>query len=208
MASAKMYNLQGDEVGSVELSDGVFAVEAPEQLVHEVVVALQANKRQGTHDTKTRSEVRGGGRKPYRQKGTGNARHGSTREPQMRGGGTVFGPTPRSYRQNVPTKARRRALAAVLTSRLRNEQLVVLESAAVDAPKTKPVAAMVEKISGKGRPTLFVMPDVNTNFVLSSRNIPKVAVKTAADVNALDVLRAQRVVVVRDAVAKLEERLS
>lgn len=208
MASAKLVNLQGDEVGSVELSDSVFNVDAPVQLVHEVKVALLAAKRQGNHETKTRTEVSGGGRKPYRQKGTGNARHGSTREPQMRGGGTVFGPHKRSYRQYVTTALKRRALAGVLSERVRGEALCVLDSADMEAPKTKPVAAMVGKVSPNGRATLIVTPDVDKNLLLSARNIPKVSVRTASDVNALDVLGAARVVLVREAVAKLEERLS
>lgn len=208
MATAKLFNLQGDEIGTFDLNDSVFGVETPEQLVHEVMVALQANKRQGNHETKTRTEVSGGGRKPYRQKGTGNARHGSTREPQMRGGGTVFGPHKRSYRKNVTVGAKRRALQGVLSARLRGEALFVLDSAQIDVPKTRPFASMVSKLAPRGRRTLFVTPDVNKNFILSARNIPKVEVKTAADLNVLDVLTATQVVLVRDAVAKLEERLS
>jgi large subunit ribosomal protein L4 len=208
MASAKLFNLQGDEVGTVDLSDKVFAANAPEQLVHEVAVALQANQRQGNHETKTRTQVSGGGRKPYRQKGTGNARHGSTREPQMRGGGTVFGPHKRSYRKHVTIAAKRRALIGVLSARLRGDRLCVLESSQLDGPKTKPFVAMLARVSPSGRRTLFVTPEVNKNFMLSARNIPKVEVKTAADLNVLDVLTATQVVLVRDAVAKLEERLS
>ncbi len=210
MASAKLFNLQGDEVGTVELNDAVFDTTTSEQLVHEVVVALQANQRQGTHKTKNRAEVRGGGRKPYRQKGTGNARHGSTREPQMRGGGTVFGPQPRSYRKNVSIAARRKALAAALSDRVRKSALCVLESADLEAPRTKPFVAMLGKMlpdGSRGR-TLFVTGDVNKNFILSSRNVPKVSVRTAADLNALDVVGAARIVLVKDAVGKLEERLS
>lgn len=208
MASAKLYNQDGNEVGLVELSDAVFAQEAHPALVHDVVVALQANRRQGNHETKTRSLVSGGGRKPYRQKGTGNARHGSTREPQMRGGGTVFGPHKRSYRKNVPASFRRKALCGALTDRVRNEALCVLEAADYAVPKTKPVVALLQKLVPNGARTLIVTGTVNKNLLLSARNIPKVEVRTAADLNVLDVLTAARVVLVRDAVTKLEERLS
>lgn len=208
MASAKLFNLDGNEVGSVELGEGVFNADVAPSLIHEVAVALQAHKRQGNHETKTRTEVSGGGRKPYRQKGTGNARHGSTREPQMRGGGSVFGPHKRSYRTNTPVSFKRKALCGVLTDRVRNEALCVLESADYAEPKTKPVVSLLSKLAPAGKSTLIVTAGVNQNLLLSARNIPKVEVRTAADVNALDVLGAARVVLVRDAVAQLEERLS
>jgi large subunit ribosomal protein L4 len=208
MASAKLFNLDGNEVGSVELNEGVFNCDVHPALIHEVAVAMQANKRQGNHETKTRTQVRGGGRKPYRQKGTGNARHGSTREPQMRGGGTVFGPHKRSYRTDTPASFKRKALCGVLTDRARNENLCVIETAEYAEPKTKPVVRLLAKLVPGGQRTLIVTADVNKNLLLSARNIPKVDVRTAADLNALDVLGAARVVLVQDAVAKLEERLS
>ena len=207
MASVRLINQLGDDLGLVDLNDAVFSVDAPGALVHEVAVALMANQRQGNHETKTRSEVRGGGRKPYRQKGTGNARHGSTRESQMRGGGTAFGPHKRSYRKNVPASFKRRALAGVLSARVRDEALCLLDSDEMAAPKTKPFAALITKLAPDGRRTLVITADVNRNLLLSSRNVPKVEVRTAMDLNALDVLNAARVVIVRDAVAKLEERL-
>lgn len=208
MASAKVYRMDGSEAGTVELNDAVFNVEPNRAVVHDVIVALQSAKRQGNAETKTRSDVRGGGKKPYRQKGTGNARHGSIREPQMRGGGVVWGPHKRSYRQQVPAAFRRKALCCVLSDRVRHERLCVLESLECPAPKTKPFAEMVKRLSSDGRKTLFVTAGVERNVLLSARNLPQVALATASDVNALDVMDAHRVVLVRDAVAKLEERLS
>lgn len=208
MASAKVFRMDGSEAGSIELNDAVFNVEVNPTMVHDVVVALQANKRQGNHETKTRSEVSGGGKKPYSQKGTGNARHGSTREPQMRGGGTVWGPHKRSYRQSVPVSFRRKALCGVLSDRVRNDQLCVLEKLECAQPKTKPFAELVGKLSPNGRKTLVVTAAVDKNVLLSARNLPRVRLTTASDLNALDVLGAQRVVVVKDALAQLEERLA
>jgi len=208
MATAKKFNMDGAEVGSMELSDAVFNVPDNGVLVHQVVKALRNAKRQGTAKTKERSEVRGGGKKPYRQKGTGNARHGSTREPQMKGGGTVFGPRPRSYRQDIPIKVRRKALSIVLSERVRRDALCVLDKLEIAKPKTKPFAAMVQKLSTEGKKTLFVTGDAGENVLLSARNIPKLTLRRAGDVNALDVLNAARIVVVQDAVEILEKRLS
>ena len=208
MATAKKFNMQGVELGPVELSDAVFNAPENAVLVHQVVKALQNAKRQGNAETKERSEISGGGKKPYRQKGTGNARHGSTREPQMRGGGTVFGPRKRSYREDVPLKVRRRALSIALSDRVRREALCVLETLTIDTPKTKPFAAMMAKLSVEGRKQLVVTVAGEKNLLLSARNIPKLTLRTASDVNALDVLNAQRIVVVQEAIAVLEERLS
>lgn len=208
MASAKLYRMDGSEAGSIELNDAVFNVAVNPTMVHDVVVALRNNKRQGNHETKTRTEVSGGGRKPYKQKGTGNARHGSTREPMMRGGGVVWGPHKRSYRQDPPVAFRRRALAGVLSDRVRNDQLCVLEALQYKEPKTKPFAQLVGKLSPRGRTTLVVTAAADKNILLSARNVPRVRLVPASDVNALDVLGAQRIVVVKDAIAKLEERLA
>lgn len=208
MASAKLYGMDGTEKGTVDLSPAVFEVEFNDVLVHDVVVALQNAKRQGNHETKTRGEVSGGGKKPFRQKGTGRARQGSSREPQMRGGGTVFGPHKRSYRQNVPQAMRRKALRCALSDRVRNERLSVVEVLKADQPKTKPFAAMMSKLSPEGRKTLVVTGDLDSNVTLSMRNLPRVTMRKAVDVNALDVLNANRVVVVQDALATLEERLA
>jgi large subunit ribosomal protein L4 len=208
MASAKVYGMDGSEQQSMELSDAVFAVEPNEVLVKEVIVALQSATHRGTHKTKVRSEVSGGGVKPFRQKGTGRARQGDNREPQMRGGGTVHGPKPHGYRHNIPPRSKRQALACVLSSRLRNDRMSVVAGFQLDGPKTKPVAILIGKLSPEGRKTLLVTADYDNTVVLSTRNMARVCVRTASDVNALDVLNAQRVVVQAEAIAKLEERLS
>ena len=208
MASAKLYKTDGSEAGTVDLNDSVFDVAVNETLVHDVVVALQNARRQGNAETKTRREVSGGGSKPYRQKGTGSARHGSSREPQMRGGGTVFGPHKRSYRQKVTAGAKRKALCCTLSARTRTGSLCVLDGLNCPEPKTKPLAELVSKLVPDGKTTLFVTAAVDRNTFLSARNIPRVSVQTASDLNALDVLNVARVVVLRDAMAKLEERLT
>jgi large subunit ribosomal protein L4 len=200
--------MDGSEQGSVDLNDAVFGADASPAIVHQVVVALRNAKRQGNAETKTRKQVRGGGAKPFRQKGTGNARQGSTREPQMRGGGVVFGPHKRSYRQQVPATFRRKALSSALSDRVRDGRLCVLTELACETPKTKPFADMIGKISSDGARTLVVLPASNKNVLLSMRNIDRVSVTTAQDINALDVVGASRVVVVQDAIQTLEERLS
>ena len=208
MAAAKVYKADGSEAGSVDLSDAVFDVPANPTLIKEVAVALRNAQRQGNAETKVRKQVRGGGAKPYRQKGTGRARHGSTREPQMRGGGVVFGPHKRSYRQKVSASSRNKALCCLLSDRVRSDALCVLSELECAEPKTKPFSQMLAHFRPREERTLLVTAAANGAVVLSARNIPRVAVRTAADVNALDVLEAKRVVVVEDAVAKLEERLS
>ncbi len=208
MPSVKVYTMDGAEAGSVTLNDAIFGVDPNPSVIHDVVVALQAAKRQGNAETKTRKDVSGGGKKPYRQKGTGNARHGSTREPQMRHGGIVFGPHKRSYRQNIPVAIKRKALCCALSDRVRTEMLCVLDKLDCPKPKTKPFAQMLGKLSPDGKNTLFVTADTDRTALLSARNLPRVHVTTAGDLNALDVLNAARIVVVRDAVEKLEARLS
>lgn len=208
MATAKVVKMDGSEVGTVELEVGVFDARPNPGLVHEVAVALRNASRQGNASTKTRREVRGGGCKPYRQKGTGNARHGSSREPQMRGGGTVFGPHKRSYRQKVSPARKRMALCCVLSDQIRGSGLCVLDELSCDTPKTKPFAEMVDTLSTSGRRTLFVTAEVNENVLLSARNIPKVEVRTATDLNTLDVLEASQVIIERNALPRLQERLA
>lgn len=215
MPSAKIYDKSGAEQGVCELSAGVFDVEVNETLVKEAVVALQANARQGTVKAKGRSEVNHSTVKPFRQKGTGRARQGMTGVPQMRGGGKAHGPQPRSYRQAVTTRLRRQALCIALSERVRGERLSVLRGLAVDSPKTKPFAAMMQTLAGRrdidrGMPhkALLVTSEKDDNLLLSARNLEKVIVRTAADVNVLDVLMAGRIVVTEEAVAQLEERLS
>ncbi|HNV22594.1 MAG TPA: 50S ribosomal protein L4 [Candidatus Hydrogenedentes bacterium] len=208
MAAAKVYKADGSEAGTLDLNDAVFNVPANPTLIKQVAVALRNAKRQGNAETKVRRLVSGGGVKPYRQKGTGNARHGSTREPQMRGGGVVWGPHKRSYRQKVTPVSRNKALCCALSDRLRSESLCVLDALQCDAPKTKPMASMLAHFRPNAERTLLVTAETTRPVLLSSRNIPRVTVRTASDVNALDVLEAKRIVVVQDAVAKLEERLS
>ena len=208
MASLKLVDTHGADQGTLDASDSVFGAAANEGLVHDVVMAFQSAQRQGTHKTKTRGEVSGGGIKPFRQKGTGRARQGSSREPHMRGGGTVFGPVPRSYRQSIPARFRRQALCSVLSDRVRDDRLCVLQGLNVEVPKTKPFAEMLGQVAPGGRKTLIVVAEHDPKVLLSARNIPRVSVRTAADLNAWDVLNAVRVVVQESAVAKLEERLS
>ncbi len=208
MASLKLINMEGADQGVVEASDAVFAVDPNEALVHAVIVALQNAKRQGTHKTKERNEISGGGAKPFRQKGTGRARQGSIREPQMRGGGTVFGPRPHGYRQNVPVRFRRQALCCVLSDRARTERVSVIQGLRLEAPKTKPFAQFINTAAPEGRKTLVVTAGVDENLTLSSRNMARVTLRTAADLNALDVLNAARVLVQEEALKQLEERLS
>jgi large subunit ribosomal protein L4 len=208
MPSVKILNMSGQEQGTVELSDAVFGVQPQDTAVHDAIVGLKNAQHQGTAKTKERAEVRGGGIKPFNQKGTGRARQGSSREPQMRGGGTVFGPRPRSYRQNIPTRVRRQALCCVLSDRLRRDRLSVIDGLSFDAPKTKPFAQMLKSVAPEGRSTLIVVTERDINIILSARNVPRVTIRTAADVNVLDVASAQRVVVQQEALSKLEERLS
>ena len=208
MPAAKTYSQDGTEGSSVELNDAVFDVPENVRLVHHVVTALQNNKRQGNAESRVRHEVRGGGAKPFRQKGTGRARQGSSREPKMRGGGVVFGPHKRSYRTEVPLKMRRKALCCALSSRARDGQLSVLESLTLDAPKTRPIADLYGKISPEGQKVLFVTSQNEPHVVTSAKNVSGVTVRTAAEVNALDVLSARQVVVVKEALTHLENRLT
>lgn len=208
MATAKLINVQGAEVGNVDLNAAVFELEQNPVLVKTVALALLAAQRQGNHETKTRGEVSGGGKKPYRQKGTGNARHGSTREPQMRGGGTVFGPHKHSYRQDVPVSARRKALGCMLSDRLREEGLCVVDAFAEEPSKTKVFNEFYGKVAPNGEKTLVITAAHNKGVLQSASNLPRVTVRTAADVNALDILHARRIVVEQDAIGVLEARVT
>lgn len=208
MASAKVYSADGTEKETIDLSAKIFDIEPNVALVHQVSVALQANKREGNAETKVRHEIRGGGRKPFNQKGTGNARQGSIREPHMRGGGVVFGPHKRSYRKDVPIKMSRKALCCVLTDRVRNDALCVLDELKLDSVKTKPMENLFDALAPEGRKTLLVTAENEVNVVKSSRNMDRFTVRTAADVNALDVLDARRVIVLKDALPNLEARLA
>ena len=202
-----MLNQTGTQVGDIELADAVFGIEPNEAVVYDAIVMQQASRRQGTHDTKGRSEVRGGGRKPWKQKGTGRARQGSIRSPQWVGGGTVFGPTPRSYAYKLPKKVRRLALRSALSSKVANNEFIVLEGLTIDAPKTKDMIAVFAALSIE-RKVLVVTADYNESVVLSTRNIPGVTVVDAAGVNVLDLVAHDKVIITKDAVARVEEVLA
>ena len=203
MAKVSVYNIDGKEVGSIELNDAVFGVEVNEHLVHLAVVNQLANKRQGTQSAKTRSEVSGGGRKPWRQKGTGHARQGSTRAPQWTGGGVVFAPKPRDYSFKMNKKEKKIALLSALSSKVNDSKIVVLDSFNLDEIKTKKFAEVMNNI--KVSNALFVIEGENKNVVLSGRNIPTVKVSATNEINTYDVLKYDTFVVTKAAVEKLEE---
>ena len=203
MANVSVYNIEGKEVGSIELNDAVFGVEVNEHLVHMAVVNQLANNRQGTQSAKTRSEVSGGGRKPWRQKGTGHARQGSTRAPQWTGGGVVFAPKPRDYSFKMNKKEKRIALLSALSSKVAESKIVVLDSFNLDEIKTKKFAEVMSNL--KVDKALVVVEGENKNVVLSGRNIPSVKVSATNEINTYDVLKYETLVVTKAAVEKLEE---
>lgn len=203
MANVAVFNMEGKEVGTIDLNDAVFGVEVNEHLVHMAVVQQLANKRQGTQKAKTRSEVSGGGRKPWRQKGTGHARQGSTRAPQWTGGGVVFAPVPRDYSKKMNKKEKRAALKSALTSRVEADKLIVLESLELDQIKTKEMVRVLDNL--KVKKALVVMPEVDQNVMLSTRNIPNVDTIDARMLNVYDVMRYSTVIMTKDAVASIEE---
>ena len=202
MANVAVYNMEGNEVGTIELNDAVFGVEVNEHLIHLAVVRQLANKRQGTQKAKTRSEVRGGGRKPWRQKGTGHARQGSIRAPQWTVGGVVFAPTPRDYEVKMNKKERRAALKSALTSRVQDNKLVVLDELKLDEIKTKEMQKVLTNL--KVNKALVVMPELDQNVVLSARNIENVATATTRTINVYDVMKYSTVILTKDAVASIE----
>ena len=201
MSNVSVYNMEGKEVGTLELNDAVFGVEVNEHLVHMAVVRQLANNRQGTQKAKTRSEVSGGGRKPWRQKGTGHARQGSTRAPQWTGGGVVFAPVPRDYSFKMNKKERRLALKSALTSRVQENKLVVLDELKLDAIKTKDMQNVLNNLKVE---KAMVVTD-NENVIISTRNIPNVITASVATLNVFDVLKYNTVVLDKAAVAKVEE---
>ena len=203
MANVSVYNIEGKEVGSIELNDAVFGVEVNEHLVHMAVVNQLANNRQGTQSAKTRSEVSGGGRKPWRQKGTGHARQGSTRAPQWTGGGIVFAPKPRDYSFKMNKKEKRIALLSALSSKVADNKIVVLDAFNLDDVKTKKFAEVMSNL--KVDKALVVIEGENKNVVLSGRNIPTVKVSATNEINTYDVLKYETLVVTKAAVEKLEE---
>ena len=203
MANVSVYNMEGKEVGTIELNDAVFGVEVNEHLVHMAVVAQLANKRQGTQKAKTRSEVSGGGRKPWRQKGTGHARQGSTRSPQWTGGGMVFAPTPRDYTITLNKKEKRAALKSALTSRVNENKFVVVDELKFDEVKTKNFKAVMNNL--KVSKALVVLADNDQNTVLSARNILEVKTSLVNTINVFDILKYNTVVATKAAVASIEE---
>ena len=204
MANVSVYNMEGKEVGTIELNDAVFGVKVNEHLVHMAVVQQLANNRQGTQKAKTRSEVSGGGRKPWRQKGTGHARQGSTRSPQWTGGGVVFAPVPRDYSFKLNKKEKRAALKSALTDKVANGKLVVVDALTFDAPKTKEFAKVMTNLNVNDK-ALVVLNDNNENVVLSARNIPTVKTSLTNTINVYDVVNAKTLVLTQDAVKTIEE---
>ncbi|MBC8537093.1 50S ribosomal protein L4 [Feifania hominis] len=205
MANVKVYDMAGKEVGSMELSDSVFGVEVNKTVLHQAVVAYLANQRQGTQSALTRAEVSGGGAKPWRQKGTGRARQGSTRAPQWTHGGVAFAPKPRCYRVVLNKKVKRLALKSALSSKVVDNSLFVLNSAELDAIKTKKVVSLLEGLGLGGQKTLIVTNGVNRNLVLSARNLPGVKTAVVENLNVYDILKYDNFVVVQDAAQKIEE---
>ena len=207
MPKVSVYNVEGNQVGELELADAVFGIEPNVHVLHSAVVLQQASLRQGTHKVKGRSEVRGGGRKPWRQKGTGRARHGSIRAPQWKGGGTVFGPTPRSYGFKLPRKVRRLAIKSALSSKVAGKELIVLDQLSLAQPKTKDFAKILSNLK-VARKALVVTADYDNNVALSARNIPGVKFVAADGINVLDVMVHDQLIITKDAVAKVEEVLA
>ncbi|OUQ19952.1 50S ribosomal protein L4 [Lachnoclostridium sp. An138] len=203
MATVSVYNMEGNEVGTIELSDAVFGVDVNEHLVHMAVVAQLANKRQGTQKAKTRSEVSGGGRKPWRQKGTGHARQGSTRAPQWTGGGVVFAPVPRDYTIRLNKKEKRLALKSALTSRLQENKLIVVDELKFDEIKTKNFVNVMNNL--KADKALVVLNENDANVVMSARNIPTVKTALTNTINVYDILKYNTLILTKDAVATIEE---
>ncbi|GHI00496.1 50S ribosomal protein L4 [Neobacillus kokaensis] len=207
MPKVTLFNQSGSQVGDIELNESVFGIEPNQHVLFEAIVMQRASLRQGTHKVKNRSEVAGGGRKPWRQKGTGRARQGSIRSPQWRGGGTVFGPQPRSYSYKLPKKVRRLAIKSALSSKVLDENILVLESLALEAPKTKDFKAVLNGLSVEKK-ALIVTADLDENVALSARNIPGVTVVTAEGINVLDVVNHDKLIMTKAAVEKVEEVLA
>lgn len=207
MPKVPVYNTEGQTVGEIDLRDDIFGVEVNEPLLHQVVVMHLANRRRGTADTKTRAEVSGGGRKPWRQKGTGRARAGSIRSPLWRKGGVVFGPHPRSYAFTMPKKARRAAMKSALSSKVKENNIIVLENLQFNEPKTRVMAGILSKLN-VDRKALIVIPAADQNIIKSARNIEGVKAAPVGNLNVYDLLKHDKLVITKDAVAKVEEVLA
>ncbi|MGM1049672.1 large subunit ribosomal protein L4 [Paenibacillus uliginis N3/975] len=207
MPKVALFNIDGSQVGEVELNDAVFGIEPNVHVLHDAVLLQRASLRRGTHKVKGRSEVRGGGRKPWKQKGTGRARQGSIRSPQWKGGGVVFGPTPRSYSIKLPKKVRRLAIKSALSSKVIDNAIIVLDQLTLNAPKTKEFANILSNLK-VGRKALIVAPSYDDNVALSARNIPGVKFVAADGINVLDVLTYDQLIITKEAVQKVEEVLA
>ena len=203
MPKVALYDINGQVIGDIELSENVFGQEANEPVVHQVVVAHLANCRQGTQSAKTRSEVSGGGKKPYRQKGTGRARQGSTRSPQFTHGGVVFAPKPRDYTQQVNRKVRRLALKCALSSKVADSELIVFDALNIEAPKTKEMVKVLKAVEADK--ALIVLPEKNENVERAAANIPNVATTLVGTLNTYDVLKYKKLILTKDSVEKIEE---
>ena len=203
MPTVGLFNKEGNKIEDIQLNETIFAAEVNADAMHQVVVALLANKRQGTQSAKTRAEVRGGGIKPWRQKGTGRARQGSIRAPQWIKGGVVFAPKPRDYRMSIPKSMRRVAMLSALTSKVQNDDMVVLDSLTLEAPKTKEVVKMLNAFNAKK--TLIITAEANETVYKSARNIEGVAVLPVNNINVYDLLKYPKVIMTKDAVSKIEE---
>ena len=204
MANVSVYNMEGKEVGKIDLNDAIFGVEVNEHLVHMAVLQQLADKRQGTQKAKTRSEVSGGGRKPWRQKGTGHARQGSIRAPQWKGGGVVFAPVPRDYSFKMNKKEKRAALKSALTDKAQNNNLIVVDELKFDEIKTKKFAEVMNNLKAT-RKALVVLADNDKNVVLSARNLAEASTTLTNTLNVYDIVNARTLVLTKDAVAKIEE---
>jgi large subunit ribosomal protein L4 len=207
MPKVTLFNQAGSQVGDIELNDSVFGIEPNNHVLFEAIIMQRASLRQGNHKVKNRSEVAGGGRKPWKQKGTGRARQGSIRSPQWRGGGTVFGPTPRSYSYKLPKKVRRLAIKSALSAKALEENILVLESLSFEAPKTKEFVAVLNNLSVDTK-ALIVTDGLDEKVALSARNIPGVTVVAADGLNVLDVVSHNKLILTKSAVEKVEEVLA
>jgi large subunit ribosomal protein L4 len=205
MPKTTLYSRTGEEIGQVELPEMLFSAPINTAVLHQVVIAQLAGRHLGTHDTKKRGEVAGGGKKPYRQKGTGRARQGSTRSPQFRGGGVVFGPQPRSYAQRLPRQMRRLALVGALTSKLDDDAIRVIDGFGLEGPKTRDIVSIIEALGRSEGRVLIVAPATDETLILSARNLPRVEVIRADSLNVVALLNADTVLIEQPAISKMEE---
>jgi len=204
MPKVALYDITGSQIGDVELRDDIFGVEINTHVMYEAVKNYLANQRQGTQSAKTRAEVRGGGRKPWRQKGTGRARQGSIRSPQWKGGGVVFAPKPRDYSYKLPKKIKRLALKSALSSKVQDQEIIVVDSLVLDKPKTKDMVKILSNLKA-GKKTLVVIPERDETVILAARNIPGVKTAYANTINVYDILNCDSFLITKDAVNKVEE---